>query len=213
MPKKLGLFISLEGTEGAGKSTLAKFLQAYLHDKGVNVLMTREPGGTEISEKIRDILLSQHEEALLPKTEALLMFASRVQHVEHKILPALQAGQWVISDRFSDASYAYQGAGRLLGFEKINELKQWSIGNICPDLTFFLDIPLNIAAQRLKNRQSFDRIESEKMDFFERVKNMYQHLAEKFPQQFYRIDASLSEGEVMSLARDKLDGLLRYRGE
>ncbi|MCD8524706.1 MAG: dTMP kinase [Gammaproteobacteria bacterium] len=213
MPKNLGLFISLEGTEGAGKSTLAKFLQTYLHEKGVKVLMTREPGGTEIAEDIRHILLKQHQEALLPKTEALLMFASRVQHVEHTILPALHSGQWVISDRFSDASYAYQGAGRLLGFEKINELKQWSIGSIVPDVTFFLDVPLNIASQRLKNRPSLDRIESEKIDFFERVKSMYQHLTEKFPLRFYRIDASLPEGEVMSLARYKLDDLLRYREE
>jgi len=213
MSKKLGRFISIEGTEGAGKSTLAKFFQTYLYEKNVDVLMTREPGGTEIAEGIRHILLKQHQEVLLPKTEALLMFASRVQHLEHKLLPALQSGQWVISDRFSDASYAYQGAGRLLGFEKINELKEWSIGHIVPDLTFFLDVPLKLAAERLKSRQSLDRIESEKIDFFERVKSMYEYLAEKFPQRFYRIDASLSEVDVINLARDKLDELLRFSRE
>ncbi len=208
MNHKAGYFISLEGTEGAGKSTLARFLQEYLQEKKINVLLTREPGGTEIAEEIRQILLHHHEELLMPKTEALLMFASRVQHLEHKILPALQAGQWVISDRFVDASYAYQGAGRVLGFDCIDQLKQWCIGDYHSDLTFLLDVPLEVSAQRLKSRSHLDRIENEKTDFFERIREMYLVLAKKFPDRYFVIDASLSKEKVMSLAKERIDQLI-----
>lgn len=211
MKPKIGNFISLEGSEGAGKSTLAEFLQRYLIKNKVDVLLTREPGGTEIAENIRQILLSHHEEALLPKSEALLMFASRIQHLEHKIFPALQSGQWVISDRFSDASYAYQGAGRSLGYDCIHQLKEWCIGDYEPTLTFLLDVPLEIARQRLKNRAYLDRIEKEKTDFFERIKNMYLELAKKFPQRFCVIDASLSKEDVQMIAKQRLDQLIAAR--
>lgn len=205
---KPGCFITIEGSEGAGKSTLAQFLKEYLHEKGIDVVLTREPGGTEIAEEIRKILLQHNTEILLPKTEALLMFASRVQHLENKILPALNAGQWVISDRFFDASYAYQGVGRKLGFDQIHQLKQWCIGDFEPILTFLLDIPLELSSQRLKNRSHLDRIEVEEKSFFENIRAAYLQLAEKFKERYYLIDSSKTKNEVQFLARKKIDDLI-----
>jgi dTMP kinase len=208
MHNNLGCLISLEGTEGAGKSTLAKFLYTYLKEKEIEVVLTREPGGTEIAEEIRSILLKHHNEVLLPKTEALLMFASRIQHIEQVVLPALKLGKWVISDRFTDASYAYQGAGRFLGFDCIHELKNWSIGDFQPSLTFLLDISLELGAKRLQEREHLDRIEHEKNDFFQRSRQMYLDLEKRFPHRFYKIDASLSAQEVQKLAVKKIDELI-----
>lgn len=209
MAIKKGLFITVEGAEGTGKSTLCQFMKQYLSSYKIPILLTREPGGTVIAEEIRQILLCHHEEAISPKTEALLMFASRIQHLENKILPALEAGTWVISDRFTDASFAYQAAGRGLGFDKINELKQWCIGHFSPDYTFLLDAPLEVSALRLKNRSHLDRIEIEKRSFFERVSAMYLQLAEKFKERYYVIDSSKPKEEVQNIASYKLDVLIR----
>jgi dTMP kinase len=137
------------------------------------------------------------------------MFASRIQHVEKKIIPALEAGEWVISDRFFDASFAYQAAGRQLGYEDINILRQWSIGNFEPDCTFLLDAPLEVSSQRLKNRSHLDRIETEEKHFFERVRAMYLELAKKFNYRFNIIDSSLPKNEVQTIASYKLDQLVR----
>lgn len=204
-----GYFISIEGTEGAGKSTLAKFLHDYIVSLNIEVLLTREPGGTPVAEAIRQILLQNNEEKLWPKTEALLMFASRIQHLENKILPALKQGTWVISDRFADASYAYQGAGRDLGYDKIDALKEWCINTYEPTLTFLLDIPIELSVERLQERAHLDRIEQEKQDFFERIRVMYLALAKKFPQRFFVINASLEKHVVQALAKQRIDELLK----
>lgn len=206
---KKGIFISIEGGEGTGKSTLCQFIKQYLTSYGISVVLTREPGGTLFAEDIRKLLLQHHEEPVSPKTETLLMFASRIQHVENKILPALEAGEWVISDRFFDASFAYQAAGRQLGYEDINIIKQWSIGDFEPDCTFLLDAPLEVSAQRLKNRPSLDRIETEEKQFFERVRAMYLELSRKFKNRYNVINSSLSKEEVQTIASYKLDQLMR----
>ncbi len=206
---KKGLFISIEGGEGTGKSTLAHFIKHYLASYDIPVLLTREPGGTPMAEDIRRLLLQQHEEPISPKTETLLMFASRIQHLQNKILPALQAGEWVISDRFTDASFAYQAAGRELGYDSIKTIKEWSIGDFEPTCTFLLDAPLEVSAQRLKNRPHLDRIEQEEQQFFERIRAMYLELSKKFKHRYTVIDSSLSKDEVQRVASYKLDQLIR----
>lgn len=203
-----GLFISIEGGEGTGKSTLCQFIKQYLASYGISVLLTREPGGTPFAEDIRQLLLKHHDEPVSSKTETLLMFASRIQHVENKILPALHAGEWVISDRFFDASFAYQAAGRGIGYEEIDLIRKWSIGNFEPDCTFLLDAPLEVSSQRLKNREHLDRIETEEKQFFERVRAMYLELAKKFQRRFTVIDSSLPKEEVQTQASYKLDQLI-----
>ena len=206
---KKGIFISIEGGEGTGKSTLAQFIKKYLASYGIPVLLTREPGGTQFAEDIRQLLLKHHDEPVSSKTETLLMFASRIQHVENKILPALKAGEWVISDRFFDASFAYQAAGRQLGYEDIDTIRKWSIGDFEPHCTFLLDAPLEVSAQRLKNRPHLDRIETEEKQFFERVRAMYLELAKKFQHRYTIIDSSLPKEEVQTRASYKLDQLIR----
>ena len=206
---KEGLFISIEGGEGTGKSTLCQYMKQYLASYDIPVLLTREPGGTPLAEDIRRLLLQQHAEPISPKTEALLMFASRIQHLQNKILPALQAGEWVISDRFTDASFAYQAAGRELGYETVNAIKEWSIGDFEPTCTFLLDAPLEVSAQRLKNRPHLDRIEQEERQFFERIRAMYLELSKKFKHRYTVIDSSLTKNEVQRVASYKLDQLIR----
>lgn len=207
--RKKGLFISIEGGEGTGKSTLCQFIKQYLTSYGIPVVLTREPGGTKFAEDIRQLLLKHHDEPVSSKTETLLMFASRIQHVENKILPALESGEWVISDRFFDASFAYQAAGRGISYDDIDTIRKWSIGNFEPDCTFLLDAPLEVSAQRLKNRPHLDRIETEEKQFFERVRAMYLELAEKFSYRFSLIDSSLPKEEVQTRASYKLDQLIR----
>jgi len=206
---KKGIFISIEGGEGTGKSTLCQFIKQYLASYKIPVLLTREPGGTQFAEDIRQLLLKHHDEPVSSKTETLLMFASRIQHVENKILPALESGEWVISDRFFDASFAYQAAGRGIGYEDINTIRKWSIGDFEPDCTFLLDAPLEISAQRLKDRSHLDRIETEEKQFFERVRAMYLELSKKFQHRFTVIDSSLPKEEVQIRASYKLDQLIR----
>ena len=212
MAKKMGQLVSIEGVEGAGKSTLAQFLVDYLQHLGVPVLLTREPGGTPLAEEIRHLVLREHTEKLWPKTEALLMFASRLQHLENKILPALEAGTWVISDRFVDASYAYQGAGRALGFASIQALHHWSMPTYAPALTFLLDIPLQLSAERLQQRTHRDRIEQEQHDFFERIRAMYSVLAAKEPQRFCVLDATQEKSVVQRMAQHRLHTVLQDAG-
>lgn len=186
---KKGLLITLEGIEGAGKSTAIEAIKAHLEAQHIPVVFTREPGGTEIAEQIRTVLLADYVEKMVPETEALLMFASRIQHLHHKIMPALGQGCWVISDRFTDASYAYQGGARGLGLARIEQLKRWVLGDFVPNLTLLLDLPLRVSQERTQYRQKKDRIEQENETFFLHAREMYLHLASLHPERYRIIDA------------------------
>ena len=186
-----GVFLTVEGIEGVGKSTIVKCIEKYLHHAKKMVVMTREPGGTEIAEHIRQLLLTPNlNETMLPETELLLMFASRVQHIRGVIEPALQKGEWVVSDRFVDASFAYQGGGRQINLSYIEMLEKWLVKNPHPDLTILLDAPVEIGLQRAKHRGPHDRIEQEKTDFFERVRQVYLTRAKNDSRRFRVIDAT-----------------------
>lgn len=184
-----GRFITLEGVEGAGKSTVRQYIKDQLSMAEIPCVVTREPGGTPIAEAIRKILLSKHEEMMSPDTELLLMFAGRAQHISQVILPALQRGQWVICDRFTDASFAYQGGGRGIPLSHIRELASWVQGDLEPDLTLLLDLSVDVGFSRIDSRGAKDRIENEGKDFFERVRERYLVRARKFPERFRVIDA------------------------
>ncbi len=186
-----GKFITVDGVEGAGKSTQINFICEYLKDKGINVILTREPGGTEISEKIRELLLST-DSKMHSDTELLLMFAARNEHIYSKILPTLETGDWVLSDRFTDASYAYQGGGRGLDINRIAQLEKWVIQGFTPDMTLLLDVPVDIGMQRVESRGAKDRIEQENLDFFNRVREAYIARSEQYPQRIKLINASES---------------------
>lgn len=183
-----GKFITIEGSEGAGKSTNLNYIKDFLEHKGIDFITTREPGGTPIAEKIRDLLLDKANTALCDDAELLLMFAARVQHLNELIIPALKSGQWVISDRFTDATYAYQGGGRGLAWERIAQLEQWVQGSLRPDATILLDIPVEQGMERVRNRGATDRFEEEQMSFFRRIREAYLRLSEENPQRYYIID-------------------------
>lgn len=201
MQQKQGLFITIEGTEGMGKSTVMKSLADFLSEKGLDFIITREPGGTEIAEKIRQVILSHYDEIMNPETELLLYFAGRIQHVQSVVLPAKAEGKIVISDRFTDASYAYQGGGREIALEKIRLLEQHFINDLQPDLTLLLDAPINIGLERIAARGVKDRIENEELSFFERVRAIYHQRAHDYPNRFRLIDASQSVAEVETAVR------------
>jgi dTMP kinase len=166
-----GKFISLEGVDGAGKSTHLEYVARFLRSKGRQVVLTREPGGTELGERLRELLL--HRGAMHPDTEALLMFAARREHLEQVIRPALARGDWVISDRFTDASYAYQCGGRGIAEEHLRQLEDWVLQGFKPDLTLLFDVPLEVAALRRGQVRDSDRFEKEERDFFQRVRDAY----------------------------------------
>ena len=189
-------FISFEGTEGAGKSTAINCLKQWFNERGVDPIISREPGGTPLAEEIRSMLLAHRDEAVDQHTELLLMYASRVQHVEVKIKPALERGDWVISDRFNDASFAYQGTGRAIGEAKLAKLDDWALDGFKPGLTFFLDLPVSVGMERAGQRGELDRFEQEDLDFFERVREGYLRRAEQDPERFVIVDAALSIPEV-----------------
>jgi dTMP kinase len=191
-----GRLITLEGGEGAGKTTALKTLCKILDDWGIEYICTREPGGEKIAEKIRDILLNS--EYLHPKTELLLMFASRNEHIENVIKPNLNSGIWVVSDRYVDASYAYQGGGRELGFENVKWLDDFIVGDIQADLTILMDIDPKIGMQRVQSRGSADRIEKESMPFFYKIAKAYRNKAEQDPSKYAIIDAAASIEQVSS---------------
>jgi dTMP kinase len=186
-------FITFEGMDGAGKSTHLAWFADALRQRGLDVVVTREPGGTPLGEQLREMLLHQ---TMSIGTEALLMFAARLEHVEQVIRPALQAGKWVISDRFSDASFAYQGSGRGLDWDKLRQLEQWVHADLQPDLTLFFDVPVEVARQRLSNNVSLDRFEQEQVDFFERVRAGYHRRVRENPQRYAVIDAAQTLGKV-----------------
>lgn len=186
-------FITFEGVDGAGKSTHLAWFADQLRQRGLDVVVTREPGGTQLGEQLREILLSQ---TMSIGTEALLMFAARLEHIEQVIKPSLIAGKWVVSDRFSDASFAYQGGGRGLDWDKLKQLEQWVHGDLQPDLTLFFDVPVGVARQRLANNVSLDRFEQEQTDFFERVRAGYHRRIQEKPQRYAVIDGAQTLNEV-----------------
>jgi dTMP kinase len=198
MNNKKGRLITVEGTEGVGKSTAIAAVCQTLEKRGVSVFLTREPGGTPVAESIRSILLTDHDEPIVPMTELLLMFAGRSQHIEQRVKPALARGEWVISDRFTDASFAYQGAGRELGQEKVRVLADWVQGDCVPDLTILLDAPVEVGLQRMAARGAKDRIEKEGVAFFESIRSAYLQLAQDNPDRFCVVDANTDEETVIS---------------
>jgi dTMP kinase len=204
----LGIFLTIEGVEGVGKSTAVKFIQQYLTEHQQDFIVTREPGGTGIAEQIRQILLTPNpDEVLVSEAELLLMFAARAQHVVSKIEPALQSGKWVISDRFVDASFAYQGLGRGLNLSQIETLEKWVVKTY-PKATILLDAPPAIGLTRAKNRGPQDRIEQEKIDFFERVREGYLQRARDDSQRFCVIDATQPLTKVHAEIKTLLDKLM-----
>lgn len=203
-----GRFITLEGSEGSGKSTNLAFIQHYLRQSGIDVVFTREPGGTPLGENIRELLLDHRNAAMADDTELLLMFAARAQHLQELILPALEAGKWVLCDRFTDATYAYQGAGRGINSERIAQLENWVQGELRPDLTFFLDLPVAQGLARAGERSTPDRFEREQIEFFERVRQGYLAQAAHAPQRYRVVDASVSLEAVQSQLKSLLDDYL-----
>lgn len=190
-----GKFITFEGIDGAGKSTHLAWLAHFLQDKGVEVVVTREPGGTALGEALRKLLLD-HCQMMHAETEALLMFAARREHLDKVILPALERGAWVISDRFTDASFAYQGGGRGVPAARLEILEQWVQGNFSPDLTLYFDVPVTISRQRVQSARVADRFELEPDLFFERVRQAYLQRAQQFPERIRVVDGSLPLAEV-----------------
>lgn len=205
---KSGLFISLEGGEGVGKSTNLQFIQQWLTQHQIPVTVTREPGGTVVAEKIRSLLLERQDEAISEQAELLLMFAARAQHLQNLIKPALQQGQWVLCDRFTDATYAYQGGGRNMNMQTIAWLEQMVQGDLRPDLTLLLDAPIEVGMQRAQKRGALDRFEVEQIDFFKRVQQTYLQRAAEQPQRYQIIDASLPLEQVQAQISAVLERLI-----
>lgn len=189
------MFISFEGTEGAGKSTLIAHVQQALLQQGQSVMLTREPGGTPLAEKMRELLLAPSDEKWANRAELLLLYAARAQHIEQKILPALAQNQIVLCDRFIDASMAYQHGGRGLPAELIQVLNQHFVACM-PDLTFWLDVPVELGMQRAKKRAELDRFEQEDIDFFQRIRACYAKQALAEPQRILRLDAEQSIAQL-----------------
>ena len=206
----IGKFVTLEGTEGAGKSTNLSFIKTWLTHQGIDVITTREPGGTDIGEAVRGILLNQTFTQMHQDTELLLMFAARAQHLREKILPALAQGKWVISDRFTDASYAYQGAARGMGFERIAQIENWVQQGLQPDITFVFDLPIEIGMARVAARGGeTDRFEQEQHVFFEKVRGAYLTRAEQAPERYKVLDASKALTDVQASIVDRLQFLIK----
>jgi len=209
MNKYTGKFITLEGTEGGGKSTNLKFIASWLASKNIDLITTREPGGTDIGESIREILLDTNNTAMAAETELMLMFSARNQHVQEKIMPALEAGKWVVSDRFTDASYAYQGAARGIEYQRIAELEKWVLQGFCPDMTFVFDLSIEEGMKRVKSRgEQSDRFEQEQKDFFEKVRRSYLHRASQSPQHYRVLDAGKPLLDVQAQIETTLKSLI-----
>jgi dTMP kinase len=206
-----GRFITLEGIEGAGKSTIARFVRDWLQERGIRVCLTREPGGTPLAERVRQLVLDRQGEPITPVTETLLMFAARGLHLENLIRPTLARGEWVVCDRFTDATRAYQGAGRGVSITWIEELAKAVQGGLQPDCTLLLDLPVEVGLQRVKLRSGAapaDRFEEEPARFFERVRAAYLELARAEPQRVAVIDASRPVEAVQQDVARLLSGLI-----
>ena len=206
----IGKFITIEGTEGAGKSTSIAYIKAQLESQGIDLICTREPGGTPLAETIRGLLLSHSQEKIDAYTELLLMFAARRQHVQQVIQPALQKGTWVLCDRFTDATFAYQGYGRELSLDFIEGLAKGVHQDCNPDYTLLLDINVVLGMQRVKARADgyIDRIEAEQQQFFERVREGYLQRAQLDPQRFVVVDASVDLAGVEKQLAVAIQGML-----
>jgi len=191
----LGKFITFEGIDGAGKSTHLAWAAELLRGRGVSVVVTREPGGTILGEKLRQILLNG-DQRIHPETEALMMFSARRQHLEEVIRPALQRGDWVLCDRFTDASFAYQGGGRGVEKQKLEELERWVHPDLQPDLTLLFDVSAELGQSRVERIKSPDRFEREDVGFFSRVRNAYLERLKQWPKRMVRIDGSKSVAEI-----------------
>ena len=203
-----GRFQTFEGGEGAGKSSNIRLAREHLEAQGIPCLVTREPGGTEVAEAIRSVLLSQHEEPVAPMTELLLVFAARAQHLAQCIQPALEQGTWVLCDRFTESTYAYQGAGRGMGMTPVASLEQLVQGDMRPDLTLLFDVPVEVGLARAGKRGEPDRIESEQAAFFERIRAAFKSLARDNPARWRVIDAARPLAEVQAQLVDVLDAWL-----
>ncbi len=201
----LGKFISFEGIDGAGKSTHIGFVTEFLRARGKNVVSTREPGGTPLGEKLRELLL--HEKMHL-ETEALLMFASRREHIAQVIAPQMALGNWVLSDRFTDASFAYQSGGRGLPRQKMEMLENWVHPGLQPDLTLLFDVPLEVARERLDATRTLDKFEREQADFFQKCRIEYLRRAAEFPERIVVIDSTRSIEATRARLSEVLEKLL-----
>jgi dTMP kinase len=211
MTNKRGLFLTLEGAEGVGKSTNIEYITQYLEQRDIEYVLTREPGGTQLAEKIRNLLLAVHEEPMSELTELLLVFAARAQHLNKVIEPALSKGNWVVCDRFTDATFAYQGAGRGLSVETIGQLQSLVQGKLRPDLTLILDLNPEIGLARASNRGELDRFELEQQSFFRHVRQGYLDIAQAEPERCRVIDASKPLTDVkLDLLAALEQGLSRF---
>jgi dTMP kinase len=203
-----GKFITLEGGEGAGKTTCMEHVEARLREAGLDLAVTREPGGTRIGEKIRELLLDRGNFDILDDTELLLMFAARSQHINELIRPAIEAGTWVLCDRFTDATYAYQGGGRDIDKSRIRELEQWVQQGLKPDLTLLLDLPVHVGLERATQRSKPDRFESENISFMENMREAYLEIARADPGRVKIIDSSRPLEEVLEQIDSVIDDAL-----
>ncbi len=203
-----GRFVTLEGIEGAGKSSHLDSVEQRLRQAGKRVLKTREPGGTPVAEKIRSVLLDKDNRDMSHDAELLLVFAARAEHLDTVIRPALRAGTWVVCDRFTDATYAYQGGGRRIDQRRIAALEQWVQGDLRPDLTLVLDLPVEQGLERAKHRSQADRFELETVEFFERVRQNYLERAKASAGRMRVVDASTSREQVRAQIAATLEALL-----
>ena len=203
-----GRFITVEGTEGAGKTSNIALLQARLEAAGKTVVLTREPGGTPLGEAIRDLLLTRRGDGMAVDTELLLMFAARAEHISQLIRPALARGQWVLCDRFTDATYAYQGGGRGIDIDRIAALEHWVQGNLRPDLTIVLDVPVEVGLARAGRRSAPDRFEREQLAFHEAVRAAYRTIAAREPGRVQVVDAEQPLPRVQADLGRVLDAFL-----
>lgn len=201
-----GCFISLEGLDGAGKSTHVDWLVDQIKHHGIDVVSTREPGGTQLGEQLRQMVLSQ---PMHLRTETLLMFAARCEHLEAVIKPALAAGQWVVCDRFTDASYAYQGGGRKLGSASIEVLERWVHPGLQPDRTWLFDVPLDVARERLARTRALDRFEQEGDAFFERTRRAYHARAQQAPSRLHIIDSTQSISVIQQYLASEIAAMVQ----
>ncbi|MFC1588774.1 dTMP kinase [Pseudomonadota bacterium] len=197
-------FITLEGIEGVGKTSNRDYIRSLLEATGKQCIVTREPGGTPLGESLRELLLQHSDEQMSDDAELLMMFAARAEHIKKIIQPALDAGQYVLCDRFTEATYAYQGGGRQLDVSKIADLESLVQGDLRPDLTIILDAPVEIGRERAGKRSAPDRIEKEKNDFFDRVRNAYLDLAKQHPDRICTVDASLALEQVQQQIKQQL---------
>ena len=207
--RRKGLFITVEGVEGAGKSTNIRVIEEFLSEWKLDYILTREPGGTLIAEEIRELLLKHHEEKMDATTELLLIFAARAQHLSTKIRQTLVEGTWVLCDRFTDATYAYQGAGRGLDVKLIGQLERLVQDNLRPDLTVIFDLDPSVGLERARQRGQLDRIESQKLEFFQRVREGYQNIASRESDRCLLIDASQTREMVRQSLRTALENRMQ----